>query len=118
MVPSWYLGESGLLTARWLAQPDQNIAKRFPIRLSKIRITRRLKALWGAPGTMTAALFLYENSNSEQQVDWKKLYQTSVESLWKSWFKDSEEDIWIWEQDMYGAKHGFVGAGHGGTGTY
>ena len=113
-VPSWFLGESGLLVARFLARPDPAPAERLVevIRANRDNPTREV--LWGAPGTMIAALFLYERT---AEARWAELFRDSAQVLWESWFFDEERQVWLWEQDLYGQKSRYLGAGHGWAGN-
>jgi hypothetical protein len=96
--PSWFLGESAPLVACCLTRPDAALADR----------------LWGAPGTMLAALFMHAASG---EARWADLYRDSAEALWSSWFYDEARGVWLWEQDLYGSRVRYVGAGHGWAGN-
>jgi len=113
-VPSFFLGESGLLVASFLARPERAPAERLAqvIRANRDNPTR--EALWGAPGTMIAALFLYE---ATADVRWAELFRDSAGALWSSWFFDEDREVWLWEQDLYGQKTRYLGAGHGWAGN-
>jgi len=116
-VPSWYLGESSLLTALTLQElsapnPARSAQLAEMIRSNRDNPTR--EALWGAPSTMLAALILWERT---QHVDWQALFVDSVKAIWSSWFQDESTGAWLWEQDMYGRLARYVGAGHGWAGN-
>lgn len=113
-VPSLFLGRSGILTAQWLAAPSDTVAECLAdlIRANANNSTREF--LWGAPGTMIAALFLWEQSHD---VCWAELFRDSADRLWESWYFDPAQGHWLWEQDMYGAQRQYVGAGHGWVGN-
>lgn len=112
-VPSWYLGESGLLTALSHFAPEAAIDDRLETLVRANRENPTREALWGAPGTMVAALFRYEASGEER---WRAAYLDSAAALWESWFCDAQ-GVWLWEQDMYGRQTRYVGAGHGWAGN-
>lgn len=113
-VPSWMLGESSLLTALELRSPDSERAAKLAqlLRLNRANPTR--EALWGAPGTMLAALMLYERTGASL---WEELFLDSVEAVWASWFLDDASGVWLWEQDMYQQHTRYIGAGHGWAGN-
>ena len=122
-VPSWFLGESGLLSMRLLseieAHPDFNLKESKLSQRLEDAIRRNFnnptrEALWGAPGTQLAALLFWEISGDEH---WANLFRESVEILWKSWNYNEEIGTHIWEQDMYGQRSKYVGAGHGWAGN-
>lgn len=113
-VPSWFLGESGLLVARHLAGPDPGIAERLAAIIHANRENPTLETLWGAPGTMIAALTLHETTGAPR---WAELFQDSAEALWASWRLDEDRGAWLWLQDLYGRQAHFLGAGHGWAGN-
>ncbi|MEZ0373744.1 MAG: LanC-like protein [Candidatus Sericytochromatia bacterium] len=113
-VPSWHLGESSLLTALELTVPDPDRALQLEAMVRANRDNPTLEALWGAPGTMLAALMLWEKTG---QSRWRELYLDSVEAIWASWEYDEAAGIWLWEQDMYGSRSRYLGAGHGWAGN-
>ncbi|WP_437813724.1 lanthionine synthetase C family protein [Sorangium sp. So ce1078] len=113
-VPSWFLGESALLTICCLVRPDALKADRLAEMIRKNRANPTREALWGAPGTMLAALFLHEATGDER---WAELIRDSAAALWESWFHDAALDVWLWEQDLYGRRIRYVGAAHGWAGN-
>ncbi|AUX48017.1 lanthionine synthetase C-like protein [Sorangium cellulosum] len=113
-VPSWFLGESALLTLCCLAEPDAHKADRLAEMIHDNRTNPTREALWGAPGTMLAALFLHEATGDER---WAELIRDSAAALWESWIHDEGRDVWLWEQDLYGQRLRYVGAGHGWAGN-
>ncbi|WP_437653140.1 lanthionine synthetase C family protein [Sorangium sp. So ce1182] len=113
-VPSWFLGESALLTVCCLARPDAQKADRLAEMIRANRANPTREALWGAPGTMLGALFLHEATGDER---WAELIRDSAAALWESWAHDEARDVWLWEQDMYGRRVHHVGAGHGWAGN-
>jgi hypothetical protein len=106
VVPSLFLGESGiLLIQHWilagaLASDSTHLRLRNCIE-SNIRNPVN-EALWGCPGTMVAAL-------ATGQIE---LYRLSADYLFEQWY-ENPAGLWIWTQDLYGKKREFVGAGHG-----
>ncbi|WP_437647465.1 lanthionine synthetase C family protein [Sorangium sp. So ce362] len=113
-VPSWFLGESALLTICCLARPDAHKAARLAEMIRENRVNPTREALWGAPGTMIAALFLHEATGDER---WAELIRDSAAALWESWVHDEARDVWLWEQDLYGRRIHYLGAAHGWAGN-
>ena len=113
-VPSWFLGESSLLTALTLqhANPAHSAQIAEMIRSNRDNPTREM--WWGAPGTMLAALILCERT---QNASWRALFVDSATAIWSSWFQDESTGAWLWEQDRYGRLARYVGAGHGWAGN-
>lgn len=113
-MPSWFLGESALLTACCLARADPRRADRLAAVIADNRDNPTREALWGAPGTMIAALFMHEATGERR---WAQLFGESADVLWDSWYFDEVLGAWIWRQDLYGTQVPYVGAGHGWAGN-
>ncbi len=113
-VPSWMLGESALLTACCLLRPDSPHADELAASIRANRDNPTREMLWGAPGTMLAALFMHEATGAER---WAELFRDSVAALWSSWEYAEDVGCWLWQQDMYGQRTRYVGAGHGWAGN-
>ena len=74
--------------------------------------TREL--MWGAPGTMLAALFLHER---DPQQRWADLFRRSARKLGSQLVWSDEHQCQYWTQDMYGTRSSYLGAGHGFVAT-
>lgn len=109
LVPSYYLGESGILLFHYKLTKNPLIADRlFEVVKSNTKNPVN-EALWGCPGTMLAALFMYRWTKNQK---WKKLFESSADYLFQE-MHQSENGIWIWTQDLYGKRYKYLGAGHG-----
>lgn len=113
-VASWMLGEAAPLTLRCLARPDDALADRLAALIRGNRDNPTREMLWGAPGTMHAALFMHAATG---EARWADLIRDSAEALWASWTFDEARGAWLWEQDLYGERVRYVGAGHGWAGN-
>lgn len=110
VVPSIFLGEVGILLVLHKLNPTLELEDRiFNLVESNIE-NETLEALWGAPGTMIAASFLYEKTNEER---WANLFQRNSSFLIKKLKEEEAKGELIWEQNMYGKLRRWVGAGHG-----
>ena len=70
--------------------------------------------MWGAPGTMLAALFLYERTGDERWADW---FRMSAGKLWSQLLWSDEHACHYWRQDLYGSQATYLDAVHGFVGT-
>lgn len=111
-VPSWFLGETALLTVLECLQPQPARARKLGEIVSRNRAHPSLEALWGAPGTMLAPLFLWERSRDPV---WAELFRDSAAAVLDSW--KPQAGLWLWEQDLYGKHVTYLGAGHGWAGN-
>jgi hypothetical protein len=114
-VPSWFLGESALLTQLCLHPQTPTDQRQEWQDLLFTQVHSNLdhpsqEILWGAPGTFLAALFLWEATAEKR---WRELCQAHINKLWEQWTWFDDYGAWLWEQDLYGKKRIFLGAGHG-----
>lgn len=110
VVPSLFLGEVGILLVKYKYNPSKETEERL-YKVIKANIENEtLEALWGAPGTMIGASFMYEWSNDKK---WSELFIENVNYIVDELKKSIEREEIIWTQNMYGRETRFVGAGHG-----
>lgn len=114
-VPSWFLGESALLTQLCLHPQTPTDQRQQWQELLFTQVQNNLEhpsqeILWGAPGTFLAALFLWEATAEKR---WRELCQAHITQIWEQWRWFDAHGAWLWEQDLYGKKRIFLGAGHG-----
>ncbi len=114
-VPSWFLGESALLTKICLDPQTPADQREQWQDLLFAQVQSNLdhpsqEILWGAPGTFLAALFLWEATAEKR---WRELCESHVNKLWEQWTWFDAYGAWLWEQDLYGKKRILLGAGHG-----
>lgn len=114
VVPSYYLGEVGLLMARWRIAHAPGLEERLHGAIFANRENPTLEALWGAPGTMVAAWHLWRATGHDR---WRALFLDNVDPLWRAWQYDEASRAWLWTQDLYGRQVQYLGAGHGFAGN-
>ncbi len=73
-----------------------------------------LEMLWGAPGTMLPALFLFERTGEDR---WRELFVRNAEHLLRTFVYHDDFDVWMWTQDLYDERVRLLGAGHGFAGN-
>ena len=107
---SLWMGDVGiLLTAQKLSPSEQIENELTRLIAENIRNSTR-EIMWGAPGTMLAALFLWERTAN---LRWQELFLDSVNELWKQWEPVADVGCCLWTQDLYGSSLRYLGAGHG-----
>lgn len=110
VVPSYFLGESGVLLLKLkLDYKKSDADKLFTIVLNNIQ-NPTLETLWGAPGTTLAAFHAFEIDNDERWVSLIKENSSFLIKTLKSFLSKGDT---IWQQDLYGRQTYYVGAGHG-----
>ena len=113
VVPSYFLGEAGLLLVAFRLTGSTAAADRLAAVAASNHHNPTLEALWGAPGTMVAATHMHAWTREPR---WEALWRESAEALWASWSPD-EDARSLWTQDLYGRKRRLLGAGHGFAGN-
>ena len=110
VVPSIFLGEVGILLVKYKFNPSKEIEDKIFVLVQSNIKNKTLEALWGAPGTMIAASFLYDQTKEDR---WATLFLDNVKFLISKLKEEESKGELIWEQDMYGKLRRWVGAGHG-----
>ncbi|XHS80495.1 LanC-like protein [Burkholderiaceae bacterium UC74_6] len=117
VVPSFYLGEVGILLALSRATGDAAVADRLHHQVQANIGHPALEPLWAAPGTMLAAWHLWRITG---EARWSSLFLQNVDALWERWdtrISTDEPPCWIWTQDLYGQSARYLGAAHGFAGN-
>lgn len=114
VVPSYFLGEVGILLVLWLLTGSSVAADRLYESVESNIPNPTNEALWAAPGTMMAAWHLWEATGEKR---WRDLFLENVEQLWQTWVFDAQTQCHVWTQDLYGKVVQYLGAGHGFVGN-
>jgi len=114
VVPSYFLGEAGILLAIWRLTGSTGAADRLwdSVRANIPNPTN--EALWAAPGTMVAAWHMFKWTGEPR---WRDLFLENVQQLWRTWLPSDSADCHLWTQDLYGSVVQLLGAGHGFAGN-
>jgi Lanthionine synthetase C-like protein len=113
-VPSYLLGETGVLLTALRARP---CAEWFDDLLAAVNSNIEnptLEALWGAPGTMLAAVFAADLNADER---WRAAYAANVAALARTWLPHEGDTCDLWMQDLYGKRQKYLGPAHGFAGN-
>jgi hypothetical protein len=114
VVPSYFLGEAGILLALWRLGGSGEAADRLYAAVEANVGNPTNEALWAAPGTMVAAWHLWEATGESR---WRELFLVNVEQVWRTWTYDDRAKCHLWTQDLYGRVLQYLGAGHGFAGN-
>ncbi|RQP23014.1 lanthionine synthetase C family protein [Piscinibacter terrae] len=113
-VPSYYLGEVGILLVLWCMHESREVADLIHASVASNIRNPTNEALWAAPGTMGAAWHLWQMTQEER---WRNLFLRNVDYLWETWHFDEQAQCHLWTQDLYGKTVQYLGAGHGFAGN-
>jgi hypothetical protein len=114
VVPSYFLGEAGILLLQWRMTGSDQAANRLYEAIERNIPNPTNEALWAAPGTMVAAWHMLEWTGEQR---WHDLFLANVERLWQTWLPSGHAPCHLWTQDLYGSIVQLLGAGHGFAGN-
>jgi hypothetical protein len=104
------MGETGVLLLSWrLAATSSKEERLFELVTGNLGNPEH-ELFNGAPGTMLAALHLYEATGAER---WQKLWRECAAQVWEQFRPDPELGCRIWIQYRRGRLIRSIGAGHG-----
>jgi hypothetical protein len=111
---SWLLGDAGVLFTWWKTAPSEPVLSALADAIAENTEDPALELMWGAPGTMLAALALYRASGSTR---WADLYRAGARALEASFQHDESLGADVWTQTLYGSRAQYLGPVHGFAGN-
>jgi hypothetical protein len=111
---SWLMGDAGILLLAWKHTREPALADQLAAVISGNRDDPSRELMWGASGTMVAALALHEWTG---EARWAELFRASAAELWKALERDAQTGVLLWTQDLYGTRSKLLGAVHGFAGN-
>jgi lantibiotic modifying enzyme len=113
-VPSYFLGEVGILLVLWRLTRSNKAADRLATLIKENESNSANEALWGAPGTVVGALHLYSWTEDPR---WRELFVENAQHIWATWLPSEAARCHLWTQNLWGDTHQMLGAGHGFAGN-
>ena len=107
---SYLIGETAVLMYRYGRAPTASDAERLAAIIAGNVDHPSRELMWGAPGTMLAALFLHRRTGEER---WADLFRTSARTLWSQLEWSPEYACRYWPQDLYGRRTSYIDGVHG-----
>ncbi|MCD0418360.1 LanC-like protein [Rubrivivax sp. JA1024] len=111
---SFWLGDTGLELLAWQVRKDAATLDRLEALLTAQLDHPSLESLWSFPGSALAAVHLAEQEGGTR---WRLLAEAAVARLQATLIADPETGTPVWEQDLYGRRVRWLGAGHGLAGN-
>lgn len=108
-LPSYFLGEAGMLMLSWKLEPSAEVAARIHASLES-RPGDGRGLLWGAAGSMIAALHMYERTG---EARWAGTFRRHFDALWARLRWDDDARCFAWTETLYGETETRIGALHG-----
>ena len=112
---SYLLGDTGVLLFQFKRSRSPTVADALFALVQGNLHNPTQEFLWGSPGTLLAALHMFEMTHGAR---WQDVLQRGVDILWSQMQRDAKaSDVWLWTQDMYGRQRQYLGGGHGFVGN-
>lgn len=112
---SWLVGDAGILFTRWKTAPSPalpGVLAELEAVIAANTDDPARELMWGAPGTMLAALALHRATG---EARWAELYRASAGALLAA--LHDEDGVEVWTQELYGSHVEYLGAVHGFAGN-
>jgi lantibiotic modifying enzyme len=113
-VESYLMGRSGVLLTYYRVRASREVAERLAQSIAANTEHPSRELLWGAPGTMHAALAMHEWTGEER---WAELFRSSARALHAALIDVPSAGCQLWDQDLYGRRSMYLGAAHGFAGS-
>jgi hypothetical protein len=113
-LPSFALGDTGILLLHWLLAPAETLLDQLGDVIESNFEHPSSGFAWGAPGSMRAALFLHARTGERR---WADLFRRNAEILWRDWHWHEPTGCHLWTQHLYGETAQQLGALHGFAGN-
>ena len=113
---SYLMGDTPFLLMRQGASPRDEHADRLAALIEGNLDHPARELMWGAPGTMLAALFLHERFGAAD-ARWAALFRRSAQRLWSQLEWSEAHACHYWPQDLYGQRCSYLDAVHGFVAT-
>ncbi len=111
---SWLMGDTPLLMLAYGQRPSDELADRLAALIGANIDHPARELMWGAPGTLLAALFLHQHTGDTR---WAALFRTTAERLWSQLEWSAEHACQYWVQDLYGHRSSYLDGVHGFVAT-
>lgn len=107
---SYLMGDTPILLMVYGRQPTAELADRLAALIEGNIDHPARELMWGAPGTLLAALFLHELDGDAR---WAELFRATAARLWSQLEWSDAHRCHTWTQDLYGQRSTYLDAVHG-----
>ena len=111
---SYLMGDTGILMLSYALAPSEATASRLEALIDGNLDHPARELMWGSPGTLLAALFLYQQTGESR---WAALFAKTARKLWSQLLWSAKRGCRYWTQDLYGREYTFLDAVHGFVAT-
>jgi hypothetical protein len=107
---SWLMGDTPIRMMAFGRTPDAQSAQALQALIAGNIDHPARELMWGAPGTLLAALFLHERTGDPS---WTKLFRDTAGMLWNRLEWSEQHGCAYWTQELYGSRSTYLDAVHG-----
>jgi Lanthionine synthetase C-like protein len=111
---SYLMGDTPILMQAHGRQPTPECAEQLAQLIADNIDHPARELMWGAPGTLLAALFLHERTGDAR---WADLFRETAARLWSQLEWSPQHACHYWTQDLYGQRTNYIDAVHGFVAT-
>ena len=111
---SYMMGDLPILMLAFGERPTPELADRLSVLIANNVDNPARELMWGAPGTMLAARFLYERTGQDR---WAQMFRAAADKLWTQLEWSAEYGCHYWTQDLYGRRSTYLDGVHGFVAT-
>jgi hypothetical protein len=111
---SYLMGDTPIELMAYGREPSEARAARLAALIAANREHPARELMWGAPGTLLAAVFLHERTGDAR---WAELFCDTADTLWSQLEWSAECGCHFWTQDLYGRRSTYLDAVHGFVAT-
>jgi hypothetical protein len=112
---SYMMGDTPFLMMQWAQGNDSaDLEERLTHLIAGNMDHPHRELMWGAPGTLLAALFLHARSGDAR---WAELFVQTAATLWSRLLWSEEFQCHYWMQDLYGRECTYLDGVHGFVAT-
>ena len=111
---SFMMGDTPIRMMSFGAQPTEELELGLDALIAGNTEHPARELMWGSPGTLLAALFLYEHTGHQR---WADLFRVTAGTLWSQLEWSPLHQCAYWTQDLYGRRSTYLDAVHGFVAT-
>ena len=111
---SFMMGDTPIRMMCFGAQPTEELELGLDALIAGNTEHPARELMWGSPGTLLAALFLYEHTGRQR---WADLFRVTAGTLWSQLEWSPLHQCAYWTQDLYGRRSTYLDAVHGFVAT-
>ena len=111
---SFMLGDTPIRMMSFGAEPTEALENELEALIAGNADHPARELMLGAPGTLLAALFLYERTGTRR---WADLFRSTASRLWSQLEWSPRDLCACWAQELFGRRSAYLGAVHGFVGV-